>query len=108
MRSTSLHLSRILTLTDLIFREDYGPVVRVRMAGQKVVYVTSSEVIHSVYRDPKAFAFSSLRQEMAWKIFGADPAIARQYEEAQVFAAHARFVPVVPHGSLCLTRAFVF
>lgn len=79
----------------MLFREKYGPVVRLKMAGQTGVYVTSPDLIQAIYRDSKSFTFPSLRQELSGLMFGADPTIACQYGEAQVFTTHARSVSLL-------------
>lgn len=74
-------------------RQKYGPVFRVNLAGQNMIYVTSPQIIQNVYREPKTFQFAVLRKEMASSIFGANPKVAVDYENSGIFAIHHRSVP---------------
>ncbi|GJJ07926.1 hypothetical protein Clacol_002133 [Clathrus columnatus] len=58
---------------DAVFQkamQAFGPVFRIKAAGQEYTYITSPDTISAVYRDAKTFEYSPIRYEMAEVIMG--------------------------------------
>lgn len=60
-----------LTCFPLLLRETYGSIFTLHLAGQKITYAATPELIAAIYKNSKAFVFQPIRAELSTTLFGA-------------------------------------
>ena len=51
-------------------RQAYGSIFTLHLAGQKITYATTPELIAAIYKNSKAFVFLPIRAELSTTLFG--------------------------------------
>ncbi|GHJ83771.1 hypothetical protein NliqN6_0173 [Naganishia liquefaciens] len=77
----------------------HGPVFSITAVGKKMIYVTSPDLIASVYSNPKVFDFPLIRRHLQMHIFGQSKEADHDMDE-ELFPAHSRHLQPGAIGDL--------